>query len=67
MSTLEDSLNDGPGRPSHTSSPVSSTEDLSGAHESELGEDAGASSRLPGQGQEDEDEEDEEIIMEEFR
>lgn len=48
MSTLEDSLNRGDlGSPSHTSSPVSSLDGLSGTRESGLGEDAGTSSWLP--------------------
>ena len=51
MSTLEDSLNrSGLGSPSHASSPVSSLDDLSATRESGLGEDAGTSSWLPGEG-----------------
>ena len=75
MSTLEDSLNDDLGDPSHASSPVSSLDDLSGTRESGLGEDAGNGSWMPDQGRngerdgggEEEDSEEEEIIMEEFR
>jgi hypothetical protein len=84
MSTPEDSLNGGDlGSPSHTSSPVSSLDGLSGTRESGLGEDAGTSSWLPDEsrgrgrkdggrgerddGEEEEDSEEEEIIMEEFR
>ena len=73
MSSLDESLNGGPGLPSHASSPVSSLEDFGETKESGLGDEAGQSNWLPVQeerseGDDGEDEEeDEEEIMEEFR
>lgn len=72
MSSLEDSLIDGPGSPSHASSPVSSLEDLSATRESGLGEEGGTSSWAPREAEadaidDDEDGEEDEELMEEFR
>ena len=72
MSSLDESLDGGPGSPSHASSPVSSLEDIDEAKESGLGDEARQSNWLPAQderseGDDGEDEEDEEEIMEEFR
>lgn len=73
MSSLDESLDGGPGSPSHASSPVSSLEDFGEAKESGLGDEAGQSNWRPvqderGEGGDGEDEEDdEEEIMEEFR
>ena len=70
MSSLDDSLDGGPGSPSHASSPVGSVEEFGATRESGLGDEAAPSAWLPDQGESgegDEEEEDEEEIMEEFR